>query len=124
MPPRLSAATSRALTETRAPPGICSAIEKQSALRRTKVEYQKAADLRDSTQIGIEAERRNLAAHRKAQREIAIAERAISALVLRAPRDGIVVVRDHPWEGRKLQTGDTVWVGFPIAHASGLARCA
>jgi HlyD family secretion protein len=90
--------------------------EKKSTLRRTTVEYQKALDLRDSTKIGIEAERRNLALRiEKAQREIAIAEEAIAALVLRAPRAGIVVVRDHPWMGRKLQQGDPVWVGFPIA---------
>jgi len=90
--------------------------EKKSTLRRTTVAYQKAVDLRNSTKIGIEAERRNLALRiEKAQREIAIAEEAITALVLRAPRSGIVVVRDHPWMGRKLQQGDPVWVGFPIA---------
>jgi multidrug resistance efflux pump len=49
------------------------------------------------------------------RREIAIAEGSIEALVLRAPRDGIVVLKDHPWEGRKLQVGDPVWVGFPLA---------
>jgi multidrug resistance efflux pump len=90
--------------------------EKQGTLRRTTVEYEKAIDLYKSTKTGIEAERRNLELRiAKAQREIAIAEQAIAALVLRAPRAGIVVVRDHPWEGRKLQQGDPVWVGFPIA---------
>ncbi|HKR65556.1 MAG TPA: hypothetical protein VJZ00_17635, partial [Thermoanaerobaculia bacterium] len=90
--------------------------EKQGKLRSTTVEYEKAVDLRNSTKTGIEAERRNLQLRiDKAQREIAIAEAAIAALVLRAPRAGIVVIRDHPWEGRKLQQGDPVWVGFPIA---------
>ncbi|HEX8616495.1 MAG TPA: HlyD family efflux transporter periplasmic adaptor subunit, partial [Thermoanaerobaculia bacterium] len=51
----------------------------------------------------------------KAQREIATAEAAITSVVLRAPRDGIVVVREHPWEGRKFQTGDPVFVGLQIA---------
>ena len=90
--------------------------EKLSTLRRTTVEYQKAVDLRNSTKVGVEAERRNLALQiEKAQRDIDVAQEAIAALVLRAPRAGIVVVRDHPWMGRKLQQGDPVWVGFPIA---------
>lgn len=44
------------------------------------------------------------------------AEEAIELLTLRAPRGGIVVVHDHPWEPRKLQSGDGVWVGFPLAQ--------
>lgn len=90
--------------------------EAQSTLRHTTVEYEKAFDLQKSAKTGIDAERRNLVLRiDKARREIAIAEEAIAALVLRAPRAGIVVIRDHPWEGRKLQQGDPVWVGFPIA---------
>lgn len=34
---------------------------------------------------------------------------------LKAPRDGMVLVGDHPWEGRKLQLGDSVWVGLAVA---------
>lgn len=88
----------------------------QSALRRTTTEHAKAVDLLASRRTAVEAERRNLMLRiDKAQREIAIAEEAINALVLRAPRDGILVISDHLREGRKLQTGDPVWVGFPIA---------
>ena len=90
--------------------------EKQNTLRRTTTEHEKAVDLLKSRRTAVDAERQNLVLRiEKAQREIAIAEQAINALVLRAPRDGIFVIRDHPWEGRKLQTGDPVWVGFPIA---------
>lgn len=91
--------------------------EKQTAFRRAGVEYAKAVDLLTSQRTAVDAERRNLVLRiDKAEREIAIAEQAIQALVLRAPREGIVVVRDHPWEnGRKLASGDPVWVGFPIA---------
>lgn len=90
--------------------------EKQTALRRTTTEHVKAVDSLRARRISVKAERENLLLNiAKTQREIAIAEGAISALVLRAPREGIVVVKDHPWEGRKLQTGDPVWVGFPIA---------
>ena len=90
--------------------------ENQGTLRRTTVEHDKAVDVLNSRRTAVKAERDNLLLRiQKAEREIAIAETAIDALVLRAPRDGILVVRDHPWEGRKLQTGDAVWVGFPIA---------
>jgi multidrug efflux pump subunit AcrA (membrane-fusion protein) len=90
--------------------------DRQTRFRRATVEYEKARDLLASQRQGIDSDRKNLGLRlQKAQREIRIAERAIEDLVLRAPRDGIVVVRDIPWEGRKLQQGDTVWVGFPMA---------
>lgn len=90
--------------------------ERQMTLQRAAVEYEKARDILRAQRKGIDSDRKNLQIRlQKAQREIRLAEEAIHALVLRAPRDGIVVVRDIPWEGRKLQAGDTVWVGFPLA---------
>lgn len=89
--------------------------EKQSALRRTKSALEKALETLRSRETAINAERQNLLLTMgKTKREIAIAEEAINALVLRAPRDGIVVLKDHPWENRKIQIGDTVFVGFPL----------
>ncbi|HEX7706815.1 MAG TPA: HlyD family efflux transporter periplasmic adaptor subunit [Thermoanaerobaculia bacterium] len=89
--------------------------ERQGALRAATVGLEKAEELLRARRIAIDAERRNLQLRfDKAQREIDRAERAIVTLLLKAPRDGIVVVRDH-FEGRKLQSGDTVWVGFPLA---------
>lgn len=90
--------------------------EKQTALRRTTVAWEKAVDVLASRRTAVAAERRNLELRiEKAQRDISTAERAIEELVLRAPRDGIIVIRDIPWEGRKMQSGDTVFVGMPIA---------
>ncbi|HYK04249.1 MAG TPA: HlyD family efflux transporter periplasmic adaptor subunit [Thermoanaerobaculia bacterium] len=90
--------------------------EKQTALRRATTEHEKAVDVLASRRTAVEAERRNqMLLLEKAQRDIAIAEQAITALVLRAPRDGTVVVREHPWEGRKFQTGDVVFIGMQIA---------
>lgn len=90
--------------------------EKQGALRRTRTELDKAQDLLRSRETAINADRQNLLLNiEKTKREISIAEHAIDELVLRAPRDGIVVIKDHQWEGRKLQIGDTVWVGMPLA---------
>lgn len=51
----------------------------------------------------------------KAKRAIDAAEKTISELVLTAPRDGIAVVDNHPWEGRKFHVGDTVQPGMTIA---------
>jgi HlyD family secretion protein len=88
----------------------------QSAMRRTTVAFEKAVDLLTSRKTAIAAERRNLELRiEKARRDITTAESALEALVLRAPRDGIVVIRDIPWESRKLQSGDTVFVGMAIA---------
>ena len=90
--------------------------ERQMTLQRATVEFEKARDILRAQQRAVDADRKNLQIRlQKAEREIQRAQRAISDLVLRAPREGIVVVREIPWEGRKLQQGDTVFVGFPLA---------
>ena len=90
--------------------------DRQIKFDRASVELAKARDILAAQKKEDEADRRNLQLQLgKAQRDIAMAERAIDSAVLRAPRDGVVIVKDIPWEGRKLQTGDTVWVGFPLA---------
>ena len=48
--------------------------------------------------------------------------RPMDGMVLKAPRDGILVVADHPWQGRKIQVGDAVWVGLPVVSLPDLAR--
>ena len=58
----------------------------------------------------------------KARRDIAQAERALETMILRAPRSGIFVLGQHPWEGRKLQLGDSVWVGMEIAEVPDLSE--
>ena len=90
--------------------------ERQLALERARAELAKA-------EVDLAAERRASGADlqiqkislEKSQREIRTAEQAIDALTLRAPRDGMVLVADHPFEGRKLQLGDTIWVGMTVA---------
>jgi len=90
--------------------------ENQKTLRRAQTEHEKALDVLRSRRTGVDSERENLLLRiEQARRAIARSEAGITAMVLRAPREGIVVVRDHPWEGRKLQAGDPVFVGFPIA---------
>jgi len=50
----------------------------------------------------------------KAKTKIEDAEKSIRELVLAAPRDGVIVVGEHPWEGRKFQIGDSVQPGWTI----------
>ncbi len=89
--------------------------ERQLALAKAEAEVEKAAaDLKAQRQgsaadLGVQAV--DLA---KSRREIHDAEAAIHALVLTAPRDGILLVADHPWEGRKIEAGDNVWTGLTV----------
>jgi len=90
--------------------------ERQTRLRRAEVEEAKARDVLRSRGDSIDADRSNLELRlQQARREISRSMTAIDSLVLTAPRDGIVVLRDLPFEPRKLQAGDTVFVGFPLA---------
>ncbi len=90
--------------------------ERQVKLQKARVELEKAAGQLGAAHTATEA---SLAIRRigtgGAEREVRTAEDAITRLTVTAPRDGIFQVAEHPWEGRKFQTGDTVWPGFDLA---------
>jgi multidrug resistance efflux pump len=90
--------------------------ERQLSVRRAEVELAKAEDdlaaHRKASAADLEVRRIGL---EKSRREIRQAEAAIQELTLKAPRDGILLVADHPWEGRKLHEGDSVYIGLPVA---------
>jgi multidrug resistance efflux pump len=90
--------------------------ERQLALKRAETELAKAEEvLRTESKVSdsdVQVKRISLD---KSQREIHTAEEAIDALNLKAPRDGMVLVGTHPFEGRKFQVGDSVWPGMPVA---------
>ncbi|HXH90165.1 MAG TPA: efflux RND transporter periplasmic adaptor subunit [Thermoanaerobaculia bacterium] len=91
--------------------------DRQIKFKRAEVERAKAIDVLKSQTMSVKSDRDNLLLSlQKAQRELTTAEKAISELILRAPKNGIVVIRDHPWEGRKLQEGDGVFVGWTLAQ--------
>jgi multidrug resistance efflux pump len=91
--------------------------DRQVKFKRAEVELAKAIDVLKSQRRSVKSDRDNLLLNlQKAQRELTIADRAINELILRAPHDGIVVIRDHPWEGRRLQEGDGVFVGLALAQ--------
>ena len=91
--------------------------DRQIKFKRAEVELAKAIDVLKSQRMSVKSDRDNLLLSlQKAQRELTIADRAINELILRAPHDGIVVIRDHPWEGRRLQEGDSVFIGLALAQ--------
>jgi multidrug resistance efflux pump len=96
--------------------------ERQLALKRAETELAKAEEvLRSESKMSdtdVEVKRISLD---KSRREIHTAEEAIDALNLKAPRDGMVLVSSHPFEGRKFQVGDSVWPGMPVATLPDLA---
>jgi HlyD family secretion protein len=100
------------------------AQERQLAKKRAEVAVAKA-------EHELEAQRKQAALdlkikqieHDKAQRAIEIAEQTIADLVLTAPRDGLLVIEDHPWGlGRKIRAGDTVHPGATVASVPDLTR--
>ncbi len=110
----------KAKIEADVPPEIVSARDfedRRLKLLRAQVDFEKARDILESQQTSITSDRENARLKlERARRDVSIAEVAIEAVILRAPRSGVVVIRDHPWERRKLQAGDGVWVGVPIAQ--------
>src|SRR5438067_7959547 len=90
--------------------------DRQTKNKRASVEFEKARDVLKSQREQVRADAANLQVTLdRARRELKEAEDAIDSLTLRAPRAGLVVIRDHPWEGRKMQVGDGVFVGMAIA---------
>ncbi len=96
--------------------------EKQLALRRAEAEQAKAEESLRAARAAADADRKvRLLAEEKARRDLDEAERAVAALTLRAPRDGVVVVAENPRERRKIQEGDNVWPGMAVVKIPDLS---
>ncbi|MCR9165171.1 MAG: HlyD family secretion protein [Nannocystaceae bacterium] len=93
------------------------------ALERAQVALSTAKrdleSLRDGGQLEEQVKR---VAYEKALRAYKAAGDELDALALVAPRDGIVLIGKHPWEGRKLQLGDNVWPGLTVAELPDLSK--
>lgn len=100
-------------------------------------DYQEKQLLRDRTGITLEKVRDALTAHKKsaalameietiaietAQRDIAAAESELDALSMKAPRAGIIIVRENPREGRKFKVGDSLWPGLAVLELPDLSE--
>ncbi len=97
--------------------------DRQLALARARHELAKAEEWlrvrRDEAAADEEIARVEL---ERARSEVETAEDAIRELVITAPRDGVAVVADHPWEERKIQVGDTLWIGLTVLEIPDLDR--
>ncbi len=58
----------------------------------------------------------------KARRDLDFADEALRAMTVLAPCDGVIDVARHPWYNRKLQVGDTVFVGITILHVPDMSH--
>jgi multidrug resistance efflux pump len=97
--------------------------DRRLARDRTRVEFDKAKEELAAARRGCEAD---LAVARialtKAESELNVAEQAISALTVTAPRAGVLEIREHPWQGRKFQIGDSAWAGLVVMRIPDLSR--
>lgn len=90
--------------------------ERQLALRQAETDLAKAevalAAQKKTSSADVEVQQ---ISKQKSERDIRTAEESIDALTLKAPRDGMLLLSEHPFEGRKFQVGDSVWSGMPVA---------
>jgi len=85
------------------------------ARRRATAEHEKALeDLRVTRLAGAHDIHIKSIELERARRELDRAVQAIGELTVTAPRAGIFVVAELPWEGRKVEVGDTLWVGVEV----------
>jgi len=123
---RAQAAFAKAELDAKVPPDIRSRQEHEQAL--LALEQARAALLkskedqkaqRKASATRVKSQEEDLLA---ANRELARAEKAVSVVSLTAPTDGILVIADHPWEGRRIQVGDALWTGLAVARIPDLSR--
>lgn len=94
----------------------------QLALQRAKTAHASAVDELAAARkaAALEQEVKHIELD-KAERTYERATKQLDELVLRAPRDGVLIVADHPWFGRRLQVGDVVQPGFAAVKVSNIA---
>jgi multidrug resistance efflux pump len=90
-----------------------ASAEKEATLQKARLDQEA---FRTSSRSDLEVLAR---AEEKARRELEVAEKALLATSVRAPRSGIFLAGNFwqwgPEGPRKLQPGDTVWPNFPVA---------
>lgn len=96
--------------------------ERQLELKRTATELEKSETTLGTARFRHEREIESLAIKlEEARRQVGRAENAIETMTLNAPVDGIVIFSTHPWRDKKLEVGDSVWVGFTVARIPDLS---
>jgi HlyD family secretion protein len=96
--------------------------EKQLARERAQAAAKKAeADLAaQKKSAALEIRVKEIEAD-KIRRDLEVAETGIAALTLTAPKAGILLVGEHPWEERKFQVGDVVQPGWTVVELPDLS---
>ena len=91
--------------------------EKQLARERAQVATRKAEGelAAQKKSAALEIRVKEIEAE-KIRRDLESAEKGIAALTLTAPKAGILLVGEHPWEGRKFQVGDVVQPGWTVVE--------
>ncbi|HEY6551879.1 MAG TPA: HlyD family efflux transporter periplasmic adaptor subunit, partial [Vicinamibacteria bacterium] len=88
--------------------------ERKAALEKARLERDA---FRISSSADLEVLRRT---EEKARRETEVAEKSVAGMSVFAPKNGVFLVGNFwqwgPEGPRKLQPGDTVWPGFPVAQ--------
>lgn len=96
--------------------------DNQLAFKRAEADFEKARNDLDSQRKAGDAEVANLRLTKAgAERDIRIAEAAIEDLTLTTRSAGVLAIGENGRTGRKLQTGDTVWVGMKLASIPDLS---
>ena len=124
---RRSTALDKARAVAEVPESLLPRRERQDReldLTRALTGYDKAA-------ADLEGERKAAFAERdvaeiklhQAEGELKQYEEGLGSLTITAPRAGIVLIAKQ-WDGRKLQVGDSVFVGMPIATLPDLSEMA
>jgi hypothetical protein len=123
---RARIALAKAEIDAAVPASIRSRFEHRTlelAAIKARADHDKAAADLAAAATSVDAETRVAEEHHvKAERELRVAEEAVEALVLRAPKAGIVVIDEHPWEDRKYQVGDTAFPGWTVLGIPDLSR--
>jgi HlyD family secretion protein len=116
----------KAALDTTVPEHLLSRREAHNfALAKSRAEVALATATNDAqatkAAATLEAQVKRIA-YDKAERSYNAAIEQLDGLDLVAPKSGIFLVGEHPWEGRKLQVGDNVWPGLTVARLPDLSR--
>lgn len=97
--------------------------EFQLALKRARTELARAKSELLAQQRAAKLEVKvSQIARDKLARDLHTSETALLALSLKAPRNGIVIISDQPWQGRPFRIGDRVWPGLTVASLPDLSQ--
>lgn len=122
---RQRVAVAKAEIDATVPPSLISRRQwkqNQLTLERARTAHASAIEALATAKKGAALEEKvKRIDYDKARRELELAEAQLDAVILRAPHDGVLLVSDHPWFGRRLEVGDVVQPGMSAVKVSSSA---